>query len=333
VGEGRAVAAAWVWALYLPLTKESVHWIWETPLSGLLFACVFLLALKMRRVGEGEGGTRLDAPGMLRRNGEGGVQVVAPTMGEWALFAVMWGVIAMSNPSLLIFLPACGVWVLWGAADVRREIWKAVVAGVIFLACLAPWTARNWRVMHAFVPLRTDFGAELYFTNGPGANGLIMRYRHPSVNQHEYEDYARMGEIAYAHDRRAKAIAEIERNPLRFVKNCATRFEVYWFWPRDTEETTAMRRGLSAAFAIVNLCGWMGLALALRRRMPGAWLMLWAFVLLPLVPYVVTVHERFTYPLDALIAVLAVNLFGSAELRWGWTRWFGRRDAAGQRVS
>jgi hypothetical protein len=63
----------------------------------------------------------------------------------------------------------------------------------------------------------------------------------------------------------------------------------------------------------------MGLALALWRKAPAAGLFAWAFLLLPLVYYCVTVHARFRHPLEPLMVILGVYLFQSAEPR-GWRR-------------
>jgi hypothetical protein len=68
-------------------------------------------------------------------------------------------------------------------------------------------------------------------------------------------------------------------------------------------------------FAFISLAGLLGLGLALRRRVPAAGLFAWAFLLLPIPYYVVTVHARFRHPLEPLIAVLGVYLFQSAEKR------------------
>jgi hypothetical protein len=54
----------------------------------------------------------------------------------------------------------------------------------------------------------------------------------------------------------------------------------------------------------------------LKRRIPAAWLFAWAFLLIPLIYYFVTVHARFRDPIEPLIAILAVYLFQSAEKRW-----------------
>ena len=68
-------------------------------------------------------------------------------------------------------------------------------------------------------------------------------------------------------------------------------------------------------YSFLSLAGLLGLALALRRRVPGAALMAWMFLLLPLPYYFVTVQARFRHPLEPLITVLSVYLFRSAEPR------------------
>jgi hypothetical protein len=68
-------------------------------------------------------------------------------------------------------------------------------------------------------------------------------------------------------------------------------------------------------FAFISLAGLLGLALALRNRVPAAGLFAWAFLLLPIPYYIVTVHARFRHPLEPVIAILAVYLFQSAQPR------------------
>jgi hypothetical protein len=299
-----AVWSAWVWALYTPFMHFAIRWIWEMALTGLLFACVFLLAMKMRRTGERDAG------------------LIEPSLGQWLVFAVTWGVIAMLNPSLLIVLPAMGIWILCGVNEVWVQVGKAFVAGVVFVACLAPWSVRNYEVFGKFVPLRGDFGAEMYYANGPGANGLVMDWRHPFHSPNEEQMYARMGEVEYSRYRGEIAKEEIKADPGHFLADCARRAYFFWFG-LPHEKDYALNKRISDWARVVedgfaSLCGIFGLVLALRRRVVGAWLFLWAFVLVPLVPYVVYVHARFYYPLEPLTVVLGVWLFASAE--WGKKR-------------
>ncbi|MGB7135112.1 MAG: glycosyltransferase family 39 protein [Acidobacteriaceae bacterium] len=295
-----ALWSAWIWALYPAAMQYAVKWVWEMTLSAFLFSWVFVLALRMRRVGaEGE---------------------ATPSARNWAWFGLLWGLIALTNPSLCLFLPPCGVWILLGVPRTtlwRRQIPAAVLSACVFIACLAPWTYRNWRVFHAFVPVRANLGVELYLGNGPGATGLLMGYDHPFEDAPQLRLYHQMGEIAYAKMRGNLAKKIIAADPGRFAKLCLRR--VYYFWfslphPTDPHWYNVVGRNLNYQFT--SIAALLGLALALRRRAPAAWLFFWAFLLLPLTYYAVTVHARFRHPLEPLMAILTVYLFQSAKKSW-----------------
>lgn len=304
-----ALWSAWVWALYPAAMQYAVRWVWEMTLTAFLFSWVLVLALRMRRIGE----TDQVEP--------------APAAGQWALFGLLWALIALTNPSLLLFLPVCGVWILMGVPrrELLRQTGAAVLAALIFLACLAPWTYRNWRAFHQFVPIRANFGAELYLGNGPGATGLLMEYDHPAQAPDQFRLYNQMGEIGYVKMRGAMAKRVIAADPARFAVLCLRRLYYFWFSvPHPGDEGFVNEYGRNLNYQFTSLVGLLGLALALKRHVPAAWLFFWAFLLLPLTYYFVTVHARFRHPLEPLIAILGVYLFQSAEKSWE-VRWFRRR--------
>ncbi|HEY6448082.1 MAG TPA: glycosyltransferase family 39 protein [Acidobacteriaceae bacterium] len=312
-----ALWSAWVWALYPATMQYAVRWIWEMTLTTFLFTAVLVLTLRMRPIG--------DPPDPASDSG--------PSIRTWALFAVLWGLIALSDPSLCLFLPVSGIWILCGSTDrseLARQFLYATVATLIFICCLAPWTWRNARVFHQFVPLRTNFGAELYLGNGPGATGLLMEYDHPFQAPDQLRLYRQMGEIAYCRWRGQLAKRVIAADPARFLALSLRR--VYYFWfsvPHpDSEGFVGLvnEYGRNLNYQFTSIVGLFGLALALRRRIPAAWLFFWAFLLLPLTYYFVTVHARFRHPLEPLITILAVFLFQSAE-NSREVRWFRRREA------
>jgi hypothetical protein len=68
-------------------------------------------------------------------------------------------------------------------------------------------------------------------------------------------------------------------------------------------------------FCVPSITGLLGLLLSLRRRAPAAGLFAWAFALLPLTYYFVTVEARFRHPLEPLIVIFSVYLFQSAAGR------------------
>jgi 4-amino-4-deoxy-L-arabinose transferase-like glycosyltransferase len=293
-----ALWAAWIWALYPAAMQYAVRWVWEMTLSTWLFTLVIVLALRMRHIGE------LDVPHETR------------TLPRWLLFGFLWGMIALSNPSLLLFLPINGLWILLGAKNLRRQMVYASVSALLFLLCIAPWVARNAMAFHRFLPMRANFGAEFYMGNGPGARGFLMEYDHPFQAPDQLRLYQQMGEIAYAQMRGQLAWAQVHADPLLFARNTLKR--VYFFWasvPHPSDDAWYVEAGRVANFSFLSLAGLLGLALALQRRIPAAGLFAWAFVLVPLVYYFVTVHARFRHPLEPLIAILGVYLFQSAEKR------------------
>ena len=283
--------AGWLWALYPAAMQYAVRWFWEMTLTTALFAWVIVLAMRMRA--------------------EPGVR----TWSRWGWLGLAWAAIALSNSTVLLMLPVCGVWILLGRLG-RQELGGAVLAGVVFVGCIAPWTLRNERVFHQFIPMRGNFGAELMMGNGPGATGFLMEYNHPFQSPQQLRLYRDLGEVAYVKMRGAAAKSAIAADPGLFVRNTLKRVDFFWSSvPHAQEKHAAVEWFRVVPYAFLSLCGLLGIGLALVRRVPGAWLWVWAFVLLPLPYYVVTVHARFRHPLEPLICVLGVYLFQSAEPR------------------
>ncbi len=302
--------SAWLWALYPAAMQYAVKWIWEMTLTAFLFSCVIVLALRMRGIGE-----RPDDPGPRQ------------TVGRWAVFGLLWGLIALSNPEICIMLPVMGVWILAGAGLAwPRQIGNAAVGAVLCLALIAPWSWRNWEAFHHFVPLRGNFGAELYLGNGPGAVGLLMEYNHPGESSGQLRLYREMGEVRYVAMRGEKARAIIRSDWPRFWALSAKRLYYFWFSvPHPSDDAPYVEYGRNLNYQFTSIAGLLGLLLALRRRIPGAWLFAACFALLPLLYYFVTVHARFRHPFEPLIVILAVYLFQSAEKSRGVGPWARRR--------
>ena len=294
---GRKIAlwSAWIWALYPATMQYSVRWIWETSLTTLLVAWALVVTLRLRRIGEER-----------QEFSDGG-------WGLWIWLGLLWGLIGLSNATPLLLLPVCVVWVIAGVRERRRALAGTVFAGVVFLACLAPWTWRNWGVFHTFIPIRGNLGAELWVHNGPEDNGFprgIVVFSQP-----ELQSYVSMGEVAYVRERGEWAKAYIRSRPGRFFRLSLER--VYWFWmnlPHPLEDHPFSEAVREATFGFLSVTGWLGLLLAIRQKIPGAWLFAAAFVLIPVTYYFVTVGARFRHPLEPLLVILTVNLFASAKL-------------------
>jgi hypothetical protein len=276
--------------------QYAVRWIWEMSLTTMLLAAVPALALRMRGIGE--------TPD----------EKTQQTTRQWLLFGLLWGLIALSNPALLLFLPVCGVWILAGADHKAPALRRAIASGLVFLAVIAPWMIRNYRAFHAFVPFRSNFGAELYMGNNPESMG--MPWGKTINSQEDIRSYTQLGELRFAKQRGDLAKAWIRAHPARFAELSLKRF--YFFWstvphPAAKHESLIFVRDVN--YCVPNILAILGLALSLKRRTPAAGLLIWAFVLLPFTYYFVTAGARFRHPLEPLIVILSVFLFQSAQPR------------------
>jgi hypothetical protein len=324
-----ALWSAWIWALYPAAMQYAVRWPWEMTITTALFTFVLVVALRIRGTGGGrsvplEGAENRDQSSVNMAQRMGSAIAARTLMADpcplspalWLVFGLLWGLIALSNSTLLIFLPILGVWTLGPNLPHPRAYLGPALAALVFLACVAPWTLRNWQVFEAFIPLRGNLGAELYMGNGPGSNGLLMEYDHPFQAPNQLRQYAAMGEVRYVAMRGAAAKQYIAADPAHFAAVVARR--IYFFWagvPHPADEAWWNEVGRTLNFSFLSLAGLFGLALALERRVPAAGLLAWAFLLLPIPYYLVTVHARFRHPLEPLISILGVYLFQSAQSR------------------
>jgi len=281
-GERVAKWSAYAWALNPYMWYWSIHWLWDTTFTPLLLTCIFLVALKLQ-----------DWPGWR----------------GWALFGALFGVGALANPTMLMFLPFCGLWI-WRQRYRRglRSFAGVVLSSVVFFAVLSPWTIRNYAVFGRFVFLRDDFGLQVRLGNGPCADGMLMAYLQPNLNNLELEKFQRMGELAYAASCKRQAYDWIRANPGRFAVISTKRFFYYWNGvPRPTSSTAPVDFRTSAFLATSVLAIW-GLLHALRQKRPAAWLFAGLLLLYPSTYYFVYPHARYRHPIEPELTMLIVFL-------------------------
>jgi hypothetical protein len=292
-----AVWSAWMWAVYPAALQYAVHWIWEMSVTACLFSWAIVVALRLRGVGDEE--QEVD-------------------WGLWFVLGVLWGLIALTNASLLLCLPAMLIWIAWPKLRTwrlgRGTVVRTLLTCLAFAAVMAPWVARNEHVMHAPVLTRDNFGTELYESTLERNDGFPWGTTVPLwTGDPEYEQYVRMGELAFVKMRGDEAKARIKARPWRTAKWTLDRFLFFWDGtPHAANGHLANEYLRQLSYSFLSVCGLLGLGLMFRRRVEGAGLFALIFVLLPLPYYLVTVQPRFRHPMEPLIAVLAVFLFRSA---------------------
>jgi hypothetical protein len=231
----------------------------------------------------------------------------------------------------LLWLPFCGVWLLvvqvrasesqparssGGRTYSTAKDWSivshAVAAGLVFIALLAPWTIRNYRVFHRFIPIRGNFGVELRLGNSDHALGTWRWWMHPTNNVLELQKYERMGEVAYVHMKQEEALNFIRTHPGMFLELCVKRFVYFWYGvPRAGSEVTNEIRYL--AFFLSSVLAFAGLWAMWRLRSPATFLYASLLFSIPVLYYVTFPHARYRAPIEPEMLVLMVGAFFSAE--------------------
>jgi len=288
-GERVAIWSAYVWALCPYVWYWGIHWIWDTTFTPLVLACIFLIALELTEW---------------------------PGWRGWILFGALYGIGALANPTMLAFLPFCGLWI-WRQRNRHglASLPGVVLSSVAFFLVLSPWLIRNYEAFGRFVFIRDDFGLQFRLGNGPGADGMLMPYLQPNLNKLELEKFQCMGELAYAADCKRIAFDWIRANPGRFALISLKRF--FYFWngvPRPTDSVAPVDFRSSAFLATSVLAIW-GLGRALQQKQPGAWLFAGLVLTYPTVYYFVFPHARYRHPMEPELLILIVFLLSETGKR------------------
>ena len=271
-GQRSALLAGLFWSCSLPLL-----WIptifWDTSLSLCLFMGLLALLLRWRRG-------------------------VSPWM--WLFLGAYCAITALINPALLPALAALLVWLAWQTRNTSRN--HVLLAALSFGIVFAPWPLRNARTFHAFVPLRTTVGFELWMGNHEGSSGYLEERLFPMYNRVELADYRRLGEITYTNQKSALAREYMESHPFRFLRMTSIRFLRFW--------TGTGTKGGSSFFALhasfTSALGLSGLWLLWKRHSYAlAILFAMPLLLFPLPYYCTHAEFRYRLVLDPLLTLLA----------------------------
>ncbi|MEM9382495.1 MAG: hypothetical protein AAGB93_21255 [Planctomycetota bacterium] len=137
-GRGAGVAAAWIYALYLPLAG----------FCALLFSETLFLALFV---------PALDQLLRLARDGrERSPWWRAPLAGA------LVGLSALTRESTALFVGPCALWIAFALRGRRPALCTAASFALTAALCVLPWTIRNLHTFGALVPVGISAGANSF---------------------------------------------------------------------------------------------------------------------------------------------------------------------------
>jgi len=284
IGHARAGRlAGWLFALYPIALANSAQVIWDTTLVALALTLVFSLVLRS-----------------------------TPSSASVATAGLGYGGLLFLNPAPVSLAPAFA-WFIGCRSGLR--------GAALFLACASavtlPWMLRNALSVGNF-SLRPNLGVELRIGNHDRATGYPEPFKyHPSHVEAELYLYLRSGEAEYCAANARRALAWIRAHPAQFLELSIRRSSQFWIGepppldPRTSAGKSAARDPSSwikfVSYALVGALGIIALGgLRLTRDMR---ILLVASLLCFGSPYYVTcVSERYRFPLDPLLVLLAAAL-------------------------
>jgi 4-amino-4-deoxy-L-arabinose transferase-like glycosyltransferase len=263
-----------IWAVSPPLLWMQTIF-WDTSLAICLLTGVVAFALHLR--------ARMTNP-------------------LWLLLGALCAVTALINPAMLFALGAIVLWLAF--QQPTCELRGVLLATLTFAVVFSPWPLRNARVFHAFIPLRTTVGFEMWMGNRPGATGYLDESLFPAFNPQELNDYKTRGELGYTAHKSALARQFILDHPATFARLTLTRILRYWLGTGNDKGSPIF--ALHAIFT--SALGLFGLGLLVRRRRYAPAILFALPLLLFPLPYYIS-HAEFRYRLgvDTLLSILAAH--------------------------
>jgi 4-amino-4-deoxy-L-arabinose transferase-like glycosyltransferase len=288
-GPKLAAGAAWVWALFPNAILIPFEWIWDTSLSALMAGLLVWATMAI-----------LDS----RR------------LRDWILYGLLWGAALMTNAAFASVLPFLFIWLAWKLLKARERWFQLpAVAALAAAMCCVPWTVRNYLTFHKFIPLRSNFGLELWLGNNDQVPDTWAGFLHPNDYPPEREKFARLGEAAYMEEKQHEAVQFMLGHPRDTLRFFWRRFADNWMGTWDPIQDVWHSLGWDSKTTLVSnisfsLLGLIGLLMLFRQKNPFAFPIAMFPLVYPIVYYVTHSSLRYRHPIDPIMAVLTAVALG-----------------------
>ena len=296
LGMRGARVAACVWAFYPLSIYFSAGRVGDYALTALLFTTCFCIAQRIHN---------------------------APNPVAWMAWGLLYGLTALSNPSVLSVLPFLIAFALWRMPRFG-SLW--VLNGALTLvaasAVIAPWTIRNYLAVGTFCPVQDSYWLGFYAGNSGDNSGPDPASANPASNPAELQAFLQLGEPAYLAQKHTLAAGWVRRHPLSFAVVVTRRVLYFWsgFWSFSRD---SMQRGSVNFSGLIFVVSFTLLMLRGVRRFwrmnPKAGLPYLVLVLIyPIAWYLSHSVMGFRQPIEPAILVLALaGLFPLRQVHSG----------------
>jgi 4-amino-4-deoxy-L-arabinose transferase-like glycosyltransferase len=180
-----------------------------------------------------------------------------------------------------LFFPAAValglIFISWRSRRLKSVIVPLLVLTVAFVVTLIPWTMRNYRVFHHFVPIATQDGITLYASYWPPqVNGKLIWGTLPGPEDPVVVAAAQAGdEVATSKYLNQVTLQRLREEPLFFFRLIPSKL-ISLLVPLDWEifpHAAGTTRSINIGYLLILLPALLGFVLTVRQRSPHQWLL------------------------------------------------------------
>jgi hypothetical protein len=192
---------------------------------------------------------------------------------HWTVYGLVWGIVALLNPTVLALAPAFAIWQL---RNRKGRVYLGSAACIAAL-CVSSWLIRNYLTFHHPVFIRDNLGVELRVGNQPGHNGFWSGELHPDRNDYELSRMVELGEVEYSRVSEQEALRTIGAGPSEFFRNVILRCGYCWIGnPMESGNWQIEVCEISAAIAVL-IAGVFGGGRLVEQQWKGVALLEYGF--------------------------------------------------------
>ena len=211
-----------------------------------------------------------------------------------------WGLVILTNPVTVLLLIAWPLFFLFSSdgSERRKSLQRVAVMISAALVIVSPWIVRNYARFGTFIFVRDNLGLELYTGNNDcAAPDLETNIRsgchartHPNPSVTVSAQLVAVGEVSFYRAKGREAIDWIATHRTAFLRLTLQRFRLFWF-------PGAERVWESVLVWAITLLSVPGLFLIAGKNRYVACVLATAWILFPVIYYVVPFEPRYRYPI------------------------------------
>lgn len=231
-----------------------------------------------------------------------------------ALFGVVGGLNTLVRGGNLLLPALIGTVLLAVTLKNRSVNWKPLCAGLLlaaaaFIIVLTPWTVRNYRVFHRFVPIATQDGLTLYASYWPPQeNGKLIWGTLPGTEDPNVATATKLeDEVAASKYLQHVTMQRLREQPGYFFRLIPSKM-ISLLAPFDWEmlpHAAGSTRSVNVGYLLIILPSLFGLVMLMRTPRPNQWL-LWVIPVMVLIQAIFFYGSpRFRLPAEPMAILLA----------------------------